>query len=274
MQLLSKRFKLAGVNNYFDFDIYADTHFGSQSIDESLLKKHIAETHDSGRYWVFLGDGIDGIIPSDIRRFNSQNMTDWAWNAYKNKRIIDAEYEHWRDIFKPIADKCLFYACGDGKHNRSDNIADCRDNMLRDLRIPGAYQLVYYTFLFNRTQTNVQKVPIAFHHGFFAGRTGGSKINNLERSLSYFPEAWGFFCGHGHTKATTPPMVGIIERAGKAQSIYRRAAMTGSYIKTYADDTVGYGETKLYPPVAMGRITVRLSPFSNDDQKRIEIYNN
>ena len=145
--------------------------------------------------------------------------------------------------------------------------------MLRKLGIPGPYQALYYTFSIYRNKTTAMRVPIIFHHGFFAGRTSSNKIINLERFLVNYPEAWGFFCGHGHTKALAPPITGLMARNGKIETWYKRAAMTGSYLRTYADGTVGYGEVKGYPPVALGHITISIAPFHPKSQKRLVISN-
>lgn len=89
MFLLEKRFTVGGRSEPFEIDIYSDTHFGSKSVDETLLKRHIRETQEAGRYWVHLGDVIDGILPGD-RRFRSENIADWAWQALKDEELIEA----------------------------------------------------------------------------------------------------------------------------------------------------------------------------------------
>ena len=272
MKFLERRFEIDGRQGELEIDLYADTHFGSKNVDEELLKKHIRETKENNRYWCFLGDAIDGILPPD-RRFNPKNIEDWAWEAHKEDKLIQAEWEHFIEIFKPIKDSCLFFLDGDGKHNKSFDVADCMTSALNSIGITNIDQTIYLKAQIARNTTTYSDVPLVFHHGWFAGRKSGSKINNLTDSLNFFPEAWGFFCGHGHTKVTIPPQVGIVERAGKCQSLYRRAAMTGSYLKTYAENSIGYGEVKLYPPVALGRITLVIRPFHHDDQKRLEIMN-
>jgi len=276
MEIIRRRFEISGRSDSIDIDLYGDTHFGSKSVDESLLKRHIKETETEGRYWAFLGDGIDAITPDDRKRWNTENVADWAWMAYKNKRLVQAEYERFAECFAPIASKCLFYLAGDGKHNRHENIADCRSDMCAALKIPGPYQTAYYIANIKRcaTSNDTADVPIIFHHGTCGASTDGAKINYLNTKLRSFPEAWAFFCAHGHTKVTTPPQVGLVARGSKVQAIYRRAAMTGSYLKTYAQDTIGYAEVKMYAPVALGRITVRLSPFHAEDQKRLVVFNN
>jgi len=272
LKFIEKRVPIDGYNGEFRLDWYGDTHFGSSSVDERTLEDDVQRTRDNNRFWAFGGDGVDGILPDDTRRFDSGNISDWAWAAHKDHKLISAEYARWAEVFGPIADKCLFYAKGDGKHNRHENVDDCRDAMLQRVGIPGAYQGVYYTFKFYRTATSMVSVPLLFHHSRITG-TDGNKVNRLERLMNSWPEVWGVFVGHGHSKAQTPPVIGMVERGGKSSAIHRKGAMTGSYLRTYADDTIGYGETALYPPVALGHITIVIRPFCRDLRRRIEIEN-
>lgn len=272
MKVLSRLFNVDGRNGEIQVDIYGDTHLGSMSVDERLLREHIKETQETGRYWVHLGDAIDGIIPGD-RRWNHNNVADWAWRELKRNRIIAAEWDRFYELFSPIKDNGLFVLDGDGKHDQYGDIDDCMQRALAALGIPYGDVACVYRFIFRRSKTCAKKIDLAFHHGWFAGRTNSNKALNLERALGRFPDAVAFFCGHGHTKAITSPIVGMMVEGNYVAEVVRRAAMTGGYLKTYAKDTVGYAEKKGYPPVALGRITVTLRPFHRLAEKRVEITN-
>lgn len=262
---------LHGRSSEFRVDLYADTHIGSRSCNEKLLRKHVAETLETGNSWVFIDDAIEGITPDDKRRFNADNVAEWVLSNPRN--IIQSECDRWAEIFAPIAKQCMFAIVGDTSHYQTGFISDCMERTLSAMNIRRYKGAVYNTIAFKRNDKSVVRHDIVYAHGFFAGRTGGSKVNNLERCLDYFPRASGFFCGHGHTKAVAPPRVGLYAQGKEVRSIYRRAAMTGGYLNTYETGTTGYGEYKLYPPVALGRITVVLRPWATDDQKIIEVEN-
>lgn len=271
MILLDGKFEVDGRNGEIQIDLYGDTHLGSKSVDEALLKKHIKETKDSGRYWAHLGDAIDGILPGD-RRFRAENIADWAWEALKGEMLIEAEWGKFRELFEPIQDRALFVLDGDGKHNVSANVANCMAATLERMAIAPGGVMTWYNFSCRRACKDVRLIPIVFHHGWFSGRLPGGKLNNLDRALAVYPEAWGFFCGHGHTKMAN--RVDSLRREGAhVRQWIRRAAMTGSYLRTYAENTQGYGEVKGYMPAGLGRITVVLRPFSDEDEKRIEVLN-
>jgi len=272
MKVIHKEITVDGRNGVWALDVYGDTHLGSKSVDEELLAKHIKETQSTGNYWCHVGDAIDGIIPKD-KRFDSSNLTDWAWDALREKRLIEAEWERFLEHFMPVADNGLFVLSGDGKHNVMDNVADCFGTALEYLNMNGGYPACHLVLSFKRgTSTETKQVELVFHHGWFSGRMKGGKANNLVNALSVYPNASGFFCGHGHDK-TGVRVDSLVIEAFRQKQWVRRAAMTGAYLQTYANDTVGYGEVRGYAPAGLGRMTVVLRPFSTDPEKRIELYN-
>lgn len=270
MKIIKRLFPLEGRTDEFRLHLFGDTHLGSKSVAEHLLKKHIKEVQDSGDWWAHLGDAVDGILPGD-RRYKPQNMTDWAYEALRNEQLIEAEWLKFRELFEPIKDKCLFVLDGDGKHNSCGNVANCMMTTLNAMNIPTGSPLVYYAFQFKRTKC-ASRMDLVFHHGWFSGRKHGGKANNLVDALAVYPKAWGFFCGHGHTKHQER-IDSLRLESDHIKQWVRRAGMTGSYLRTYAEDTCGYGEVKGYSPSGLGRITVVLRPYSIDEEKMIEIEN-
>jgi len=278
MIALSKKFKLNSATDTIEVDIYGDTHYGSDSVDEDMIKKHINETSAKDRYWVHLGDVIDGILPSD-KRFKASNLAPWAWNALQDDILIEAEWARFETDFGGIQDRCLFVLDGDGKHNRINGISNCMDNTLNRMRILDSMNnngttALMYKMNFTVPYSNARRrLDIAAHHGWFSGRMTGGKINNLERALDYYPECKVFMCGHGHTKILTPPHVGLIlssnRSVDKVKHVIRRGVMTGSYYKTYNDSSVGYSEIHGYPPKCLGRITMVIKPFCHDPEELV-----
>lgn len=272
MKVLHIERDVGGRNGEWVLDIYGDTHLGSKSVDEKLLRKHVDETKESGREWVHLGDAIDGIVPPD-RRFNKQNLADWAKAAFLEDNLIQEEWDEFQRVFNPIRERGLFVLDGDGKHNQSRDVADCFSRTLGVMDIEGGYPACHLLITFSRgSSTQRKRVELVFHHGWFAGRMKGGKVNNLVQALSIYPGAWGFFCGHGHDKSGVRVDSLIVEEYRQKQWV-RRAAMTGAYLQTYAHDTVGYGEVKGYAPAGLGRMTVTVRPFCDDPEKRIELSN-
>lgn len=276
MKVIQRRFLVDGRKGEFVFDIYADTHYGTKAVAENLIKRHIKETKDNNRYWCHLGDKINGILPND-KRFDPENLPDWALRGMQKKKLIQCEYDYFYDHFSPIKDNCLFLLSGDGKHSALEYVANCQDDLLVNMGVEGGCIALLYVFKFERSKKlkDVSQMMIGFHHGWFAGRTKGNKDANLQRGLFYFPYCIAFFCGHGHDKHEVREDGITVDRNGKVIQVIRRAAMSGGYMRTYTQDLTEYSEIRGYPPTALGRITVTLRPFvSNDDEeKRIEITN-
>lgn len=272
MKVIHKEYTVDGYNGEWVLDVYGDTHFGSKSVDEKLLQKHINETLVAGNNWCHVGDAIDGIIPPD-RRFNKQNLADWAWDAYKEDNLIQEEWDTFQRMFNPIREHGLFVLSGDGKHNEMRDVSDCFSRTLGAMGLDGGYPACHLVISFKRgASTETKQVELVFHHGWFSGRMKGGKANNLVNALSVYPSAWGFFCGHGHDK-TGVRVDSLVVEAFRQKQWVRRAAMTGAYLQTYAHNTVGYGEVRGYAPAGLGRMTIVLRPFSADPEKRIELRN-
>ena len=275
MKILSDRYTVNGYNGEWRLDVYSDTHFATESVDEDKLKADIADTKATGRPWVHLGDVIDGIIPGD-RRWNEnykRSLAPWAWKAHQESRLIEAEWERFAELFSPIASQGVVVLSGDGKHNEMGDIADCFHNTISDWGVEGGFPACFYEITFNRGgSTSRRTVHLMLHHGYFAGRTNSNKVVNLERALNQFPDTHAFICGHGHNKVATRIDALIVEGKKITQRV-RRGAMTGSYLKTYAQDVCGYGEIKGYPASGLGKITLVLRPFHHDQEKRVEFEN-
>ena len=276
MKILHHNVNVDGRKGEWRLDIYGDTHLGSKSVAEDRLRSDIKETRAAGRDWCHVGDVIDGITTSD-RRFSQNyqmNLDDWAWAALREGKLIEAEWERFVKLFSPIHDSGLFVLAGDGKHNEMHDVSDCFGKALQDLGIPGGYPATFLMVSFSRSKktSSVRTIPFMFHHGWFAGRTNSNKVIQLERALNQFPQVRAFVCGHGHNKVQTR-INSLIAEGGIVGEVPRRAAMTGSYLCTYKQDTVGYGEVKGYPSVAIGKITMVVRPFIMDKEKQIEFEN-
>lgn len=272
MKVIRKDFIIDGLNGEFWLDIFTDTHLGSKSVHEKMLKRDIKRTADSGHYAVHLGDAIDGITPGD-RRYDTSNMARWAREAELDNRLIAAEWDYFANLFIPIQDKLLFVLDGDGKHNVCENVEDCMQKTLTAMGVAGGFPTAHCLFSFKRKGSSATKrVELVFQHMGATGRTDEAKSRYCKNALAYYPTATGFFCGHGHGKVACRCECLAVEGSEQVTWV-RRGAQCGSYLMTYAQDTVGYGEMKAYPPAALGNVSVCLRPFIGDYDKRIELFN-
>ncbi|KKL68771.1 hypothetical protein LCGC14_2121650 [marine sediment metagenome] len=214
-------------------------------------------------------------MPGD-RRFNDfykKILTSWAKEAYFENRLMEAQWEHFEELFSPIASQGLFVLSGDGAHNRTENIADCFAKSRIKLGLRGGFPACFYIPTFTRNNgNNIKSITMVFHHGYFAGRTTSNKVIHLERALNQYHQAWLFCCGHGHNKVPFRVDSLAVEENKICEHV-RRAAMTGSYLRTYTKGAISYGEIKGYPSVALGKITLIVHPFSGNPEERITFMN-
>lgn len=273
MDICRKSILLNGRNDEYRIDVYGDTHVGSRNFDETLLKKHVNATLLNGNSWCFVDDAIDGITPDDRKRWNYNNVESWVLADPSN--VIYNECRVWKELFTPIQEQCLFTIVGQTSHYQTGYIADPIREMLHTMGITHYTGAVYLRLSFSRSEKSRERklIDLVFAHGDIAGRTDSAKIIALERVLECWGNASGYFCGHGHTKVQTPPQSILYVEGNKIKSRYKRAAMTGSYLLTYHEGTTGYGEKRMYKPVALGHITIVLRPWCKDDQKVLEIEN-
>lgn len=272
MKVIRKEFQVDGHNGEFWIDVFTDTHIGSKSVSEKLLKRDIQRTIDDGHFAVHLGDCIDGIIPGD-RRYDAQNLARWARESELDNRLIAAEWEYFEELFSPIGDKLLFVLDGDGKHNVANNIENCMATTLSRMNVIGGFPAAHCQFTFKRgNSTSKKTLEIFMQHMGACGRTDEAKSRYCRTALSYYPMVIAFFCGHGHGKVACRSECIQLE-GGKQVPFVRRGAQCGSYLMTYAEDTVGYGERKAYPPVALGNVRACFRPFTKDFDRRVELFN-
>ena len=275
MKILTIPITIDGTNGEYRVDVYGDTHFATKGVDAQRLKKDIQETKKSGRAWVHAGDVIDGILPGE-RRWNvmyTDALCDWAWNSHQKGNLIEAEWREFKRQFMPIARQCITVCAGDGKHNEFRDVADPFKNSLEEMGIKdGGYIGYVLDFRFKRGEsTSIKSMRVMLHHSRIAG-SKENKMRHMRRVLQNFHNIDAFICGHGHDKVQTRIDNLDIVRGGEIQVI-RRAAMTGSYLRTYTKNIQGYGEMALFDPIALGRISLVLRPFCNDPEKRVEFEN-
>ncbi len=254
-------------------DVYSDTHLGNRQVAEDMLRDDISQTIDHGNYWMHLGDAIEGILPND-RRFDPHNVTDWAVEGWRESRIIECQWERMRHHFGRLdPTKCLAFLCGDGKHDAKAQVADVRRSTLDAMGLLGVDGGVaaFMRMRFKRGEASGTKtITGLLHHGWFAGRKKGGKVNNLVDGFLKW-DADYILCGHGHTPlavAHTP--IGLSPH-GKIEQHKRWAAMAGTYLKTYEHNVTGYGEVAGYDPTSLGVIQLVIRPFASDTRKRLEI---
>ena len=220
-----------------------DLHKGSPNCNLKYFQKTIQYINDTPNcYMIGMGDFWDCVIPKDPRFDPSQEFN-----------LIDDSYGKIKDILEPIKKKILCLLLGNHEyHLVSDGYADLIKRLAREL---GTAYAGFSSFL--RLETNekpVKRLVFYIHHGWFAGRQRGSKINNLENLMRDY-EADAYLVGHSHDLFTTRRS--RINFNGAKDIVF---ANTGCFLETATWGTSGYGERAGYPPQRLGTAHIKWYP--------------
>lgn len=223
-----------------------DVHIGSPNCNIKSFKgiiNYIANTPNC--YMIGMGDYAESILPKDKRFDPSQEF-----------KIIDEYYQDILSILNPIKEKILCLLTGNHEYKlHTEGYGDLTLRLSRELRVPYAG---FSTFLRLETNETKKRIVIYAHHGWFAGRQRGSKINNLENLMRDY-EADIYLCGHSHDLFATRRV--RLSFNGAKKVIF---ANTGSFLETSTWGTSGYGERAGYPPQKLGVVKIKWYP-ANDD---------
>lgn len=236
------------VNNAEQIEIIplGDVHFSSPNCNIKSFKGIIEYiTHADNCYVIGMGDYFDAILPKDKRYDPSDEF-----------KVMDETFDKMKDILSPIKEKILCLLTGNHEYRlHCDGYGDMTKRLSKELSVPYAG---FSTFLRIETKQPVKKITIYAHHGWFAGRQRGSKINNLENLMRDY-EADIFLVGHSHDLFATRRV--RINFNGAKKVIF---ANTGSFLETATWGTTGYSERSGYSPQKLGVVKIKWYP-NNDD---------
>jgi hypothetical protein len=250
-------------------------HLGAAACDEEKLRSDVEKIKlNKNALWIGLGDYCDLIAHTDARRFDPSSLASWI-TAADLGNIVLHQVDRAAKILAPIADKCICMLSGNHEdairmHHHIDAAAALGIALSRAAirQIPVYGSSAFIRLRFDRGSGGGSTIDIMSHHGWFSGRRPGGKSNALQGALSYF-DCDAVIVGHGHAPIVVQDVQLVCNTAGKLVERQRVAAMTGSYLRTYAHGSRGYGEAAGYAPAKLGAIEILYSP----DKKTIRVVN-
>jgi len=273
---------LLDLHNTIKLTPIGDLHLGNAGCDEAALNKWVdTVAADPNHYTVYMGDMADCILPGD-KRFDPGEVAEWLWSPDNRGRIADAQYERVYELLKPIPKERVLGII-EGNHERTIRDRHNRDltrDLARTLDIPylGQEAFLYVTIPYASKAKNGGKqrklaeskggissgrgggiLKIFITHGSGGGRKVGAKANKIT-DLTSWVNADIILCGHHHDKFATRTVQLDLDRAGHLVARERLHVLTGSFLKTYKEGTRGYGARELYPPTAIGPVTITIHP--------------
>jgi len=264
---------------------FSDVHYGNKACALEAFKADVQKVKDDPHsFWLSTGDLCDYISYSD-RRFDPDVVPDYI-SVKDLARLGKKLITDMRDMLMPIKDKCLGIGLGNHelKYMRYNEQIDLHSWLCTELECPnlGYSSLFDITFVrypkwrkkpslipYNKrpshSGTEPHKYRIYTHHGAGFATTPGGKLNRLIRFMEYF-DADIYFCSHVHDqKGQRLVVIGADEQCTKLVQKEKIGVISGSYLKTYAENTIGYGEQKGYYPTVLGASFVRIDP----DKQRV-----
>jgi hypothetical protein len=267
--------------NVFRIWNLSDIHWMAKGCAESDVKRDIKTiANDPNSFWLGGGDYCDFIGYRD-KRFDPDAVAEWV-PLKKLGELGKYGREQIRDLFKPIRHKCLGLLIGN--HERKYEVATEQESwhhwLCEELQVPYLGYCCLFDVVFIRTahkgeptlrmecpprgNSTASRFRVFAHHGAGYATTPGGKLNKLIQFMQSF-EADLYFCGHVHDHvARKEPTLGVDEEARKIVQRERLGIVAGSYLKTYNQGSISYGEQKGYRPTSLGPAVAVVNPEARE----------
>lgn len=282
MEAAGKRFVWHG-SRADEFRIWnlSDLHLGAKGCAENDLRRDIREIEDDPySLWVGGGDYADYIGYTD-KRFDPDAMAEWI--SVKDLGDLGKKCtERVRDLLMPIRNKCLGLLIGNHelKYALRTEHESLHHWLCQELDVPYLGYCCFFDLHFCLTAK--QKTPamkdslpprrgenrhndsnvfrVFAHHGAGYATTPGGKLNKLISAMNAF-DADLYFLGHVHDQmGRRQPAISANADCTKLTQRTRLGMISGSYLKTYNQGSVSYGEQKMYGPTTLGAAVATICP--------------
>ncbi len=241
-----------------------DVHAGSRSCDLNLFRHYVKIVRDDPcAIWGGMGDYCEWITKDDPR-WDAGEIDEKIVNLASIDRIGDVYVEKIGEMFKPIADKCLWFGFGNHEaqfmRRHATNLAE---RIMKEAGIPKDRYSGWMgkTRILFEDKSGHRNAVVVYHaHGWQSGRKEGAKLNNM-RELPAFTRADIYLHGHSHSRFADA-IDWLDENQSFSKPISKRAYVghTGGFLKTYELNQSGYGEQKCYMPTSLGPPRFLITP--------------
>lgn len=273
MQIINKTITV-GTSRTESIKVYGvgDMHCGAKGFAEDKFMYDIERIkNDPSAYIVLLGDMAECINTKD-KRFDIHAIAGRFAHCIDN--LAEMQTRYVVELLMPVKDKILGIVRGNHERHilRSCDI-DMTDNIAHRLGIPNLQDSAFIILHINSTGNNKSIYTIYVTHGNVAGRKSGGKANRLEDLMGMF-EADIYMIGHGHKKiAHTSSRLEPHRKDNKwiLKSKKKTGFMTGSYLKSYEQNSGGYAEQMMLPPSDIGAVYVEICPRAKETTYKDEI---
>ncbi len=231
-----------------------DIHWRSENTDEAALRDLIAwGAKEPDVRFIGMGDWWDSILPADPR-----------FDAASEFTMLDQLWAGLATLIEPIKDKFLALHIGNHEYELiKRGIGNPILKLCHEWHIPyGGYASFFRLVASKPTKNKFNTLEIYSHHGFFAGRKHGGKVNAMEdAAANYLADLYLF--AHSHDTITTKRI--MLHHFGAKQKAF---VNTGTFLKTNSwGGPASYSERKGYPPTMVGVPRIEWYPWR---ERRLE----
>ena len=225
---------------------FGDVHLGNKNCRIDKFKRLIEWAKNKNNvYLIGMGDLLDCIIPKDDR-FQADEGEPYS--------VIDDLRDEMETILEPVKNKIICMLQGNHEYHMLQDGYGCPvKKICKNLGIPYGGFSAYIRL--SLPTTHQKSLLIWAHHGWFAGRKRGAKVNNLEDNLAYY-DADVYLAGHSHDLWSTRKS--RIYWGGSRDVVFGN---TGSFLETATQGTVSYSERANFPPQKLGVLKIKWLPY-------------
>jgi predicted phosphodiesterase len=260
MKIFEETIKLDNVKEAVKIIPFGDIHIGAAGVNIPYLKNTIDWIKNTPNcYAIGMGDYCDCIDIKD-KRFDIKAIDKKFIPNLDN--IAMAQMEYITNILKPISKKILCMIPGNHEDKlRTRYSIDVMRELEKTLNINVGDYMSYLRLRFNKTQFHASPVTFWLHHGWFAGRKMGGKINQLSDVSSGY-DADVYIAGHSHDLfATTSEKISLPVLGNKVIKSKKIFINSGTFMETVSENGTSYSEQKAYSISKIG--TARLDIYPN-----------
>ena len=276
MQIVDREIKYSSKTDIIKNTFVGDPHFGGNDVDKKLFRECMRIIHnEQNHYWTFGGDACEYINPSD-KRYEAA-LIDPEIRMCDQDDLATVQMEMADNEMSVARDDCLGMCEGNHEETiRRRYHQDIHKELCKRMNSGrwdsgGSFNLSYSAIVRLRLireckgSDHTRTVRIYIHHGSGSAATDGAALNRLAKMATNFPYEDVYVINHIHRRvAHTDVALMSADRLRELRHKPRAYLSAGTFKKTYTLGKSGYGEKRMYPPTALGCVTLCMIPDMHD----------
>lgn len=261
--------------NEFDEEVriifFGDIHRDAVNCDEDRWKyflKKAKETHDGRQYYFGMGDYTDMASFNERKKIKNDGLHETTIEALdmlaeRNNRKIAAEMSFMSGHILGLIR---------GNHGwRFENGKTSDEDLCERLKTQDLGCLTNHFIRFKLPGNRVTILNIAACHGLGGGKLLGTSLNKVNDLKIVFPAADIYAMGHDHQRFAVPSSAIFPEytKGFKLKQKRQWLVRSGSFQKSYDEDTSSFSISRLMRPADMGVVTMKVS-FHRSQKNKFE----